>query len=368
MNDDLVTLVDSVRDQLRHRTDLALEPTLERTARRLFPLVHERDLTGLLREARSELVGLGPLEHLLADPSVTEVMVNRGCELWVDRSGRPERCGELPPDRAMALVERIIHPLGLRLDRTHPIVDARLADGQRLCAVAPPIAPDGVCFSIRRFTDRILGLEDFAPDPVVEVLAELVDAMCNVVVSGATSSGKTTLLGALIRRADPADRIVTIEDTAELRLGVEHAVRLECRAGEHGVDPVDLGRLVRTALRLRPDRLVVGEVRGAEVVDLVQALNTGHDGSFATCHANSPADAIRRLESLVVLGAPSWPLPAVREQLRSSVDAIVHVARTRDGHRRVVDVVEVPAPGSPDAPRPLADATCRLGTVSRIRR
>lgn len=309
----------------------------------------------------------GGLERWLHDPAVSEVMVNAGTEVWVERLGVVERVGTIRPATVLAVVEHLLTPLGRRLDRAHPAVDARLPDGARLCAVIEPVAVDGPCISVRRFAARPIGLEGFAPPPVAGLLQELVDARCNVVVSGATSSGKTTLLNALAGRLPADHRVITLEDVAELRLQHPHVVRLETReATPDGVGAVTLPQLLRTALRLRPDRLVVGEVRGAEAVHLLQALNTGHDGSLCTIHANSADDALDRLASLVLQEVPSWPMAAVRHHLARAVDAVVHVER-HGGGRRVAEVREVCLP---DASRSvlLADHSGQRGTLSRARR
>jgi pilus assembly protein CpaF len=266
------------------------------------------------------------------------------------------------------VTERILAPLGRRLDRTNPIVDARLPDGSRVCAVIPPISPDGGCLSIRRFRDRALGLEAFGSDAVAAVLELLVAGRCNVIVSGATSSGKTSLLNATLGRCEPGERIVTIEDTVELLPMAEHLVRLEARpASADGPAAITLEHLVRTALRLRPDRLVVGEVRGPEVLALVQALNTGHDGSWSTCHANSALDALHRLETLVVQTAPAWPIGAVRQHLTRSIDIVVHVARFPDGRRQVIEIGEVVVDRDRLGLRPIADHHDVVGQVTRLR-
>jgi pilus assembly protein CpaF len=228
-----------------------------------------------------------------------------------------------------------------------PVVDARLPDGSRVCAAVPPIAADGPCLSIRRFGARALPITAFAPAPVVAVVEDAVRSRCNILVSGPTSSGKTTLLNALLGALEPGERVVTIEDTTELRLATANTVRLEARdATADGLGGLSLADLLRAALRLRPDRLVVGEVRGGEAVTLLGALSTGHDGSLATVHANGPLDALRRLESMVLQGSPSWPLAAVRDLLHSSIDVIVHVVRGRDGRRAIADIAEVAAAGS----------------------
>ncbi len=291
--------------------------------------------------------GLGGLDRWVHDDGVDEVLVNAGCEVWVERSDRPgvQYVGRLEPGVVEVVIERVLAPLGRRLDRSVPIVDARLPDGTRVCAVLPPIAPDGPCLAFRKFARRELQLADFGPAPLVALLDELVRARANVLVSGATSSGKTSLLNALAGRVHPLERVITIEDTAELRLASSHVLRLETRPAVHeGIMAIDTTALVRTALRLRPDRLVVGEIRGDEATDLVQALNTGHDGSLATLHANSADDALARLASLVVRAAPGWPLADVQAQVGRSIDAVVHVARL-GGRRAVRSVSEVDADG-----------------------
>ncbi len=301
------------------------------------------------------IFGYGPLERWLSDDQVTEVMVNAGRDVWVERSGlSPQFAGHLPHGVIEAVLERILAPIGRRLDRSSPIVDARLADGSRVCAVLPPVAVDGPCLSIRRFAVRQLTLAAFAAEPVATLVRELVERRCNIVVSGATSSGKTTLLNTLAGLASVDDRIVTIEDTAELRLDAPHVLRLECRvASPDGLAEIGLSDLLRAALRLRPDRLVIGEIRGDEANSLLQALNTGHDGSLATVHANSAVDALARLESLVVRGCPAWPLTAVRDQVRRSIDVVIHVRRNSQG-RHIDEVAEVLPAGDPVGVRILA--------------
>lgn len=317
------------------------------------PLVTDLAAARVLDELVAEVDGLGPLQVLLADPTVTEIMVNGPHRVFVERGGRLEtvEC-ELDADAIVRITERVIAPLGLRLDRASPMVDARLADGSRLHAVLPPLAPDGPCVTIRRFTVRSVGLADFGLDDAsVALLETIVRAGWNVVVSGATSAGKTTCANALAQGIDPAERIVTIEETAELRLGQPHVVRLEARpANGEGAGAVSVRELVRAALRMRPDRLVVGEVRGPEAFDMLQALNTGHDGSVSTVHANSPSDALARLETLVLLAGVALPLVAVRAQLTSAVDAIVQVARAEFGARSVVAVAEVGIARDAEAP------------------
>ena len=312
---------------------------------------------------------LGGLERWLADPTVDELLVNGGGEIWVDRAGRLGPVGRMRATTLMAAIEQLLAPTGRRVDRAQPMVEARLDDGSRVCAAIPPVSVDGPCLSIRRFSPRSLPLASFAPEAVASLLRALVDTRANIVVSGATSSGKTTLLTALAAHVAPHERIVTLEDTAEVRLQHPHVVRLEARdATPDGVGAITLTELLRTALRLRPDRLVVGEIRGSEAIDLLQALNTGHDGSMATLHANGPVDALARLSSLVLRGAANWPLASVRDHVTRAVDAVVHVERCADGTRRVVAVAEVEPDCEVPTTRPLADHETVLASPTRTRR
>ena len=287
------------------------------------------------------------LERLLADPAVSEILLNGGGRAYVERAGRLEPT-ELSLDEAgvRRVVERIIAPLGLRLDRSSPMVEARLPDGSRLHAVLAPVAVDGTCVAIRRFGAGRRPLADFGLTAAGEALLRwAVRAGWNLLLSGGTGAGKTTLLNTLAGEIGPEERIVTIEETAELALGQPHVVRLEARpANAEGAGAVPVRALVRAALRLRPDRLIVGEVRGGEAFDLLQALNTGHAGSLSTVHANGPADALARLEALVLLAGLGLPLEAVRAQIRSSIDAVVHVARRSDGRRGVESIAELAGP------------------------
>jgi pilus assembly protein CpaF len=308
------------------------------------PLVPAVTADRVLDDLVAEVDGLGPLQALFADPEISEIMVNGPHRVFVERRGRLERVDcDLGAGAIVRITERVIAPLGLRLDRASPMVDARLADGSRLHAVLPPLAPDGPCVTIRRFAARSVGLADFdLDDPAIGLLETMVRGGWSIVVAGATSAGKTTFANALARAIDATERIVTIEETAELQLGQPHVVRLEARpANAEGAGAVSVRELVRAALRMRPDRLVVGEVRGAEAFDMLQALNTGHDGSLCTVHANSPGDALARLETLVLLAGVQLPLPAVRAQIASAVDAIVQVARGANGARSVSAVAEV---------------------------
>ncbi len=343
---------------------------LRSLARDRDPLLAATVVESVVEQVRARVDGLGPLEPLLADPSVDEVMLNGGGEVWIERHGRLE-CTAVSVDEAtaLALIERIVAPLGLRIDRSSPLVDARLPDGSRVNAVVRPLAVDGPCLTIRRFGARAVTLPEVAAPGTAALLAWAVRARSNVVVCGGAGAGKTTLLNALAAEIPDADRVVTIEDAAELRLPGRHVVRLEARpASAEGAGEVRVRDLVRNALRMRPDRIVVGEVRAGEALDMLQAMNTGHEGSLSTCHANSPADALRRLETLVLMGDVALPLPAVREQVRSALDLVVQIARRPDGGRRVVAVAEVDPEGDATDPvraRALTDSEGGLVALPR---
>jgi len=357
-------LADAIADELR-RSPIDLDPVraVDERVRQLAPLASDRQRRQLTDAVTARLDGLDRLEPLLADPTVDEILVGNGT-VWAERCGQIAHVAAIGDATTRRIIERVLGPLGRRLDRTSPIVDARLPDGARVCAVVAPVAVTGPTLSIRRFADRARSLDEFVASSDAGLAAaadrcrELVAARCNVVVSGATSSGKTSLLAALLDQADPTERIVVLEDIAELPCRSPHLVRLEARpASPDGPPPITVEQLVRTALRLRPDRLVVGEARGDEVIALIQAMNTGHDGSFSTVHANSATDAMLRIEALTVRAAPEWPISAVRQALASSIDAVVHVER-RGGQRVIVDVAEVDAGAPGDDPtrfdRPLA--------------
>ncbi len=280
------------------------------------------------------------LEEFFKDETVREVMVNGGCEVWVERNGKLERVDTISEADTRSFIERTLLPLGRRIDITSPVVDARLTDGSRLCAVIPPIAVDGSCISIRRFSVDRITLNDFADRQVGEILQQLVFDRRNLLISGAASAGKTTLLNSLCDFLAPNERVVTIEDIAELKLAHPHVVRLEARPlSPDGNLGVSTRSLVRTALRLRPDRLIIGEVRGAETLDMLSAMNTGHDGSMSTIHANSARDALRRVESLVMQHATNWSQDVVRDHVAASINAIVHVARHIDGSRFIQQIL-----------------------------
>jgi len=293
--------------------------------------------------------GLGPLEPLLGDPTVDEVMVNGPDQVWVEREGRIELtaarfAGESDLRHA---IERILAPLGRRVDESEPLVDGRLPDGSRVNVVVAPLALDGSVLTIRRFRPRGFGPQDLVANgtwapPLHDLLEKAVRARCNVLISGGTGSGKTTTLNALTEFIGADERIVTVEDAAELRLRHPHVVRLEARpASLEGRGEVTVRRLVRNALRMRPDRIVVGEVRGAEALDMLSAMSSGHDGSLSTVHAGSPEEALRRVETLALMAGLGLPHEAVRDQVASALDIVVHQARMADGSRRVVAVSEI---------------------------
>jgi pilus assembly protein CpaF len=303
----------------------------------------------LVERVLSSALGLGPLERLLADPSVDEIMVNGPGRVLVERAGKIEPTGVVfESEKAlMHVIERVLSPLGRRVDEASPMVDARLSDGSRVNCVIPPLSLEGPVLTVRRFrrrgysVDELVGLGTLDPE-LERLLIRFVEARLNLVVSGGTGSGKTTLLNTLSSLVGGDERIITIEDAAELCLRQEHVVRLESRPPNlDGEGAVTIRALVRNALRMRPDRIIVGEVRGPEALDMLQALNTGHDGSMTTVHANSAADAIRRIETLALMADVALPHSAVRGQIASAIDLVIHLERDRNGGRRVIAVGEV---------------------------
>ncbi len=316
-------------------------------------LLGREDREALAARVLRDTIGLGPLEDLLADPAVEEVMVNGPNQVYVERRGRIEEVDAAFADEEELrnAIERILAPLGRRIDELSPMVDARLADGSRVNAVIPPLAIDGPALSIRRFgasrpgPRELLELGTLTKDQLA-LLEEAVAARRSVLVSGGTGSGKTTLLNALSGFISAQERLVTIEDAAELRLRGRHVVRLESRpAGVEGRGEVTIRDLLRNALRMRPDRIVIGEVRGAEALDLLTALNTGHRGALSTVHANSPADALARLETLALMAGLGLPHEAIADQVRRGIDVVVHLERLAGGARRVTEIADVAALG-----------------------
>ena len=330
-------VVDTMVEGSRPAVDIAA------VVRTLEPLARPEVVDDVAARVSARVHGLGPLEPLLDDPSVSEVMVNGPGPVWVERDGTVSR-SEVSLDRATVdlVIERIVSPLGRRVDQLTPCVDGRLPDGSRVHVAVPPVAVDGPYVTIRRFVTREVALEMFAEPPVVALLEELVDRRANVVVSGGAGAGKTTLLNALAGRVSPRQRVITIEDAAELRLEHPHVVRLEARPeSREGGGAVTIRDLVRNALRMRPDRLVVGEVRGPEALDLLHALNTGHAGCLSTVHANSPVDALRRLAALAAAADERLGVEALRDHVTAAIDAVIHLVRSTDGARRLVEVAEV---------------------------
>jgi pilus assembly protein CpaF len=309
--------------------------------------LQERERLSL--EILDEVFGLGPLEPLLADPTVSDILVNTYKRVYVERKGILELTSVQFRDDAhlMGIIDRIVSAIGRRVDESSPMVDARLADGSRVNAIIPPLAVDGPCMSIRRFGRDRLNSQDLLANKtltpaMLELLQGCVKARLNILISGGTGAGKTTFLNVLSSYISNRERIVTIEDAAELQLHQEHVVRLETRPPNiEGKGSVQQRQLVINSLRMRPDRIIVGEVRGEEALDMLQAMNTGHDGSLATIHANSPRDALSRLETMVAMGSLNIPDNAIRRQIASAVDVVVQVSRLSDGTRKVVSLAEI---------------------------
>ncbi len=351
-----------IHRQLIERLDLAKVDLLpleavQQQIRRIVEDMLASDDTPLSRQEREQLVlevehetfGLGPLEPLLQDPTVSDILVNGCKEVFVERRGKLERTRVIFRDNShlLQVIERIVSGVGRRVDESSPMVDARLPDGSRVNAIIPPLALDGPVLSIRRFAAdpyRMADLVEFGTltSGLVEIIRAAVQARLNILVSGGTGAGKTTMLNVLSNAIPHTERIVTIEDSAELQLQQEHVVRLETRPPNiEGQGAVTQRDLVRNALRMRPDRIVVGEVRGGEVLDMLQAMNTGHDGSLSTVHANSTRDALSRIETMVLMAGVSLPVRAMRDYIASALDLMVHLARLSDGTRKVTRVTEI---------------------------
>jgi len=364
MSRDALTVVRrELRDQLRQRVDargLAAAPPTERrlrvreeamaVLRERGAILPARDLARVVNEVSDDVVGFGPIEFLLKDPSVTEVMVNGPDDVFVEREGRIERM----PDRlfegeepVLHLIERIVGPLGLRVDQASPWVDARLPDGSRVHAIVPPLSLRGPVLTIRRFSQVAIEARDLLSSGSVgpralRFLAACVRGRANTVISGGAGSGKTTLLGVLSGFIPDEERLITIEDAAELRLAKPHVVSLEARpANVEGRGEITVRHLVRNALRMRPDRIIVGEVRGGEALDMLQAMNTGHEGSLSTAHANSSRHLLWRLETMAMMSDVDLPAAHIRSQVAAAIDVIVQLARLRDGRRVVWEVAVV---------------------------
>ena len=307
------------------------------------------DRERLTQEIANDTLGHGPIEPLLQDDTVTEVMVNGPADVWVERSGRLERTGVRFTDEhhLRRIINKIVAQVGRRVDESSPMVDARLPDGSRVNAVLPPLSLTGPLLTIRKFSKNRWDLGDLVAINSLtaaarEFLEAAIHAELNILIAGGTGSGKTTLLNAMSSAIPEDQRIVTIEDAAELRLNQIHVLRLESRPKNvEGQGEVPIRELVRNSLRMRPDRIVVGEVRGAEALDMLQAMNTGHDGSLSTCHANTPRDAVARVESMVLMAGIDFPMSAIRQQLSRALDLIVQIERFNDGARRITNITEV---------------------------
>lgn len=313
--------------------------------RAIEPLASARLTDDVVARVSARVDGLGPVEPLLNDPAVSEVMVNGPGPVWIEIDG-VSSVSDVVLDRAEVdlLIERVVAPLGRRVDQSSPFVDGRLPDGSRVHVAVPPVAVDGPYVTIRRFVVPYAALDMFTGPQCAALLDDLIRRGANVVVSGGTGAGKTTLLNALAARVSGDHRVITIEDAAELQLDHPHVVRLEARPeSREGAGAVTIRDLVRNALRMRPDRLVVGEVRGPEALDLLHALNTGHAGCLSTVHANGPVDALRRLATLATAADERLPVEAVREHVTAAIDAVVHLERRADGARRVTAITEVAA-------------------------
>jgi pilus assembly protein CpaF len=344
-------------NELDPKLDLSNQVEVRRQIEELFGKIADEEGLALTRAERvrmleqitDEILGLGPLEPLLRDETITEVMVNGPQQVYIEREGRLELTNVTfqNDEHVMKIIQRIIAPIGRRVDESSPMVDARLADGSRVNAIIPPLSLVGPVITIRKFSATPFTVEDLvrfgtATPEMFEFLEACVKARLNIFVSGGTGSGKTTMLNILSSFIPDDERIVTIEDAAELQLRQEHVVTLEARpANIEGKGAIPIRELVRNALRMRPDRIVVGECRSAEALDMLQAMNTGHDGSMSTGHANTPRDMLSRLETMVLMAGMDLPLRAIREQIASAVDLIVHQNRLKDGSRKIVNITEV---------------------------
>ena len=303
----------------------------------------------LIKQVEDEVLGLGPLEPLLADASVSDILVNRYDSVYIEREGKLEKTEVVfnSDQHLLNIIDRIVSGVGRRIDELSPMVDARLKDGSRVNAIIPPLAIDGASMSIRRFAVRVLDMDSLVKlgsltAGIAQLLQGIVKSRLNILVSGGTGTGKTTMLNILSGYIPATERIVTIEDSAELQLQQPHVVRLETRpANIEGKGEIDQRDLVKNCLRMRPDRIVVGEVRGGEALDMLQAMNTGHDGSLTTIHANTPRDALSRIENMVAMTGISFPTKALRAQIASAIDVIVQIERMEDGRRRVVSLQEI---------------------------
>lgn len=333
-------------EQIRPQLSAIIENIIVRVADQLPSTISQKRLQKIVID---ETIGLGALEEFLDDESITEIMVNAHDDIYIERSGRLETSPITfsSPDAVMSTIERIISPLGRRIDESSPMVDARLADGSRVNAIIPPLALRGPCITIRKFsqkklTDRDLLAFGTVNESMITFMKMCVEQRQNIVVSGGTGSGKTTLLNILSNFIPLKERVITVEDAAELKLVQPHVIPLEARpANMEGKGQVTIRELVKNCLRMRPDRIVVGECRGGEALDMLQAMNTGHDGSLTTAHANNPRDLLRRLETMVLMAGMDLPITAIREQVASAVDIVIQQSRLGDGSRRITSIAEI---------------------------
>ncbi|TFD99384.1 CpaF family protein [Jeotgalibacillus sp. R-1-5s-1] len=332
-----------------HERRLSIERLVNQFMLEEKVVIPRGDREVLMSRLIDESVGFGPLEQLLKDPSITEILVNGPKEVFIERNGQLQESTITFKDDAHVrhIVDRVIAPLGRRIDESSPMVDARLPDGSRVNAVIPPVSLNGTLISIRKFRQDPIEMEDLLGfgslnEPMADFIQAIVEAKMNVLISGGTGSGKTTLLNAAAKAVPPKERVITIEDSAELRLNRSSVVGLEARPPNvEGTGEVSIRQLVKNALRMRPDRIIVGEVRGPEAFDMLQAMNTGHEGSLTTVHANSPSDAINRVEGMVVMAGMDLPTHIIREYIVGALDMIVQAERLGDGKRKIVNISEV---------------------------
>jgi pilus assembly protein CpaF len=333
---DVTAVRPKVVEEIRHR--LNDEPGISR-----------QDRERLVDELTDDILGYGPLERLLADDTVSEIMVNAPSDVWIEREGILHRTTVQFTDESQLrrIINKMVAEVGRRIDEAQPMVDARMADGSRINAVIPPLSLAGALLTVRKFgaerldVDALVRLGTLTPE-TADLLRRCVEARLNILISGGTGSGKTTLLNAMSSAIPDSERIVTIEDAAELRLAQRHVLRLECRTKNiEGEGEVEIRDLLRNTLRMRPDRIVVGEVRGAEALDMLQAMNTGHDGSLSTIHANTPRDALARVETMVLMAGYDLPLRAIRQQVAAALDLVIQLERVHDGSRKVMAITEV---------------------------
>ena len=342
---DLESMQRLSQEQIRDELKILVERLLEEET----VVINDTERKNLTRDIQNEMLGFGPLETLLADPTVSDILVNTFKQVYVERFGKLELTDVTFTDDAhlMKIIDKIVSRVGRRIDESSPMVDARLPDGSRVNAIIPPLAIDGPIMSIRRFSVEPLRLDDLVKyksmtADMAEILRGLGKSKVNILISGGTGSGKTTMLNVISGFINATERIVTVEDAAELQMQQPHIVRLETRPQNiEGKGEVTQRALVRNALRMRPDRIILGEVRGGEALDMLQAMNTGHEGSMATIHANTPRDALTRLENMISMAAASLPTKAMRQQISSAISVVVQVARLTDGQRKVLSIQEI---------------------------